>query len=280
MSNNPKKVVRRDARGRLLTRLILGLFIMFAVWSISGVLAAVAGVPNLAAKEAGLDCLCSPALVGLLGYYATVGEMEVNLSFLVPTLVLGIMLLLLYASKREVFQTKLKQTVGISLVISFVGIVGVVAMAYAGGELGPIIQSHEQAYLHVEFELLNGEVVTLSDFKGKPLLLELMSPWCKYCSMQVNELRKIVENYDDALNVLSICADGRATVKDVALFNEAHGVSWQTGIDTMGKLMDALGAPGYPYLVLIDKDGNVIKVFRGLTTAETIEAYVDELVSQ
>jgi len=280
MSSGAKKAVKMDARYRFLARLILGLFIVFAVWLVSGTLAAAAGIPNLAAKEAGLDCLCSPVLVTLFGYYAKVGGLEVNLSFLVPALLFGMLLLLLYASRKEAFQARIKQTVAISLLISIIGIVGVVSTAYVGGELSPYIQTPKPLHLQIEFELLNGEVVTLADFRGKPLLLELMSPWCKYCSMEVNELRKITEKYGGALNVLSVCADSRATVKDVAIFNEAHGVSWQTGIDPTGRLMDAFGAPGYPYLVLLDKEGNVVKVFKGLTKAETIEAYADEVVSR
>ncbi|MEM3884682.1 MAG: TlpA disulfide reductase family protein [Nitrososphaerota archaeon] len=270
------KVSTKGTKDSFLVRLVLGLFVVFAMWLVSGILAAIVGVPNLAAKEPGLDCLCSPALVSFLGYYVKFGMLEVNLSFLLPTLVLGMLLLLLYASKKETFQTKLKNTVGISLIVSFIGIVGVVAMAYVGGELGP----YEQPYLHVEFELLNGDVVTLSNFRGKPLLLELMSPWCKYCSMQAYELKKIVENYNDTINVLSVCTASGATVKDVVLFNEEHGVSWQTGIDPEGKLINAFGVTGYPYMVLMDKDGNIVKIFRGLTSAEVIGEYISELISQ
>lgn len=274
------KVSRKDMKHSFLVRLIFGLFVVFAVWLVSGILAAAAGIPNLAAKETGLDCLCSPTLVSLLGYYAKIGVLEVNLSFLLPTLIFGVLLLSLYVSKKEAFQTKLKQIVGISLIFSFIGIVSVVATAYVGGELGPVNPPNEQSYLRVEFELLNGEIVTLSDFRGKPLLLEIMSPWCKYCSMQVYELKKIVENYGNALNVVSVCSASGATAKDAALFNEKHGVFWQTGIDPEGKLINAFGVTGYPYLVLMDKKGNIVKVFRGLTNAEVINEYIDEIISQ
>ncbi|MCS7135831.1 MAG: TlpA disulfide reductase family protein [Nitrososphaerota archaeon] len=260
--------------------MILGLFVVFAVWSVSGILAAIVGLPNLAAKESGLDCLCSPVLVRLFGYYVSFGRLDVNLSFFVPTIVLGASLLTIYVSNKEGFQTKLKRTVIISLIVSFIGILSVIAMVYLGGELGPISQPREQRYLQVEFELLNGEIVTLSNFKGKPLLLEIMSPWCKYCGMQAYELKKIVENYGDTLNVISVCAASGATAKDVALFNEEHGVSWQTGIDPEGRFLKVFGVPGYPYLVLMDKDGNIVRVFVGLTSAETIGKYVEELISQ
>lgn len=274
----PKKieVSKKKAKSRFFVRLIFGLFVVFVVWLMSGILAAIAGIPNFAAKEAGLDCLCSPELVNILGYYAKFGTLEINLSFMVPTLVLGVLLLLLYISKKDVFQIKPKQTVTISLVVSFIGIVGVLATAYVSGVLGPATQP----YLHAKFELLNGEVVTLSDFKGKPLLLELMSPWCKYCGMQAYELKKIVEKYRDNVTVLSVCIVHGATVEDVASFNEAHGVSWLTGIDTMGNLLNAFEATSVPYLVLLDKDGNIVMRFKGLMTAETIEAHIDELISR
>lgn len=275
ISTSAKKV-----RGRFLVRLIFGLFVVFAIWSVSGILAAVVGIPNLAAKEAGLDCLCSPALVSLLGYYAKFGGLEVNLSFLIPTLALGVLLLLLFVSKKDVFQLKLKQTMGVSLVVSLIGIVGVIVVAYVGGELGAVSPPNEQSYLYVKFELLNGEVTTLSDYKGKPLLLELMAPWCKYCSMQAYELKKIVEKYGDSINVVSICSADGVTAKDVALFNEKHGVSWQTGIDPETRFIKAFGATGYPYLVLMDKDGNIIKTFVGLTSEEVLSKYLDELINR
>jgi len=276
LTSKKTEASKKKVKGRFLVRLIFGLFVVFAVWLVSGIVAATAGIPNFAAKEAGLDCLCSPELVNLLGYYAKFGMLEINLSFLVPTLILGVLLLLIYAYKKDIFQIKPKQTVTISLMVSFIGIVGVLATAYVGGVLGPATQPH----LHAKFELLNGEVVTLSDFKGKPLLLELMSPWCKYCGMQAYELKKIVEKYHDNVTVLSVCIVHGATVEDVALFNEAHGVSWLTGIDTTGSLLNAFGATGVPYLVLLDKDGNIVMRFKGLMSAEMIEAYIDELISQ
>jgi thioredoxin-related protein len=98
--------------------------------------------------------------------------------------------------------------------------------------------------------------------------------------MQAYELKKIVEKYRDNVTVLSVCIVHGATVEDVASFNEVHGVSWLTGIDTMGNLLDAFEATGVPYLVLLDKDGNIVMRFKGLMSAETIEAHIDELISR
>jgi thioredoxin-related protein len=48
----------------------------------------------------------------------------------------------------------------------------------------------------------------------------------------------------------------------------------------MGNLLNAFEATGVPYLVLLDKDGNIVMRFKGLMSAETIEAHIDELISR
>jgi peroxiredoxin len=55
---------------------------------------------------------------------------------------------------------------------------------------------------------LSGDTVSLSNFKGKPLVLNIWASWCPHCPAELDELNSLYESKDRALfSVLAISAD-------------------------------------------------------------------------
>lgn len=49
------------------------------------------------------------------------------------------------------------------------------------------------------------KLITVKDFRGKPLLIHLWATWCKPCIEEMDELKKIEQEYTAEMNILHIC---------------------------------------------------------------------------
>ena len=55
---------------------------------------------------------------------------------------------------------------------------------------------------------LNGETVTLEQFKGKVVFLDFWAPWCVPCRDELPELDKLYKKYkQDGFEFIGICMD-------------------------------------------------------------------------
>lgn len=112
-----------------------------------------------------------------------------------------------------------------------------------------------------EFELKNidGNMVRLSDFKGKKVYLKLWASWCSICLNSLDETDKLAEN--DDFVVISMVAPLIRGEKDGESFKK-----WYTKLgyknlpvlfDEGGKVMDELGVFAYPSYVFFDENGKI-----------------------
>ena len=113
---------------------------------------------------------------------------------------------------------------------------------------------------------LNGKVVSLSDFRGKPVLINFWASWCMPC---LNEMPYIEEIYrerkDDNLVVLMINA--KEPVKTVSKFAKDKDYTFTILLDSDGKTNSAYQVFGLPSTYFIDTNGIVRYSYMGeLTT--------------
>jgi thiol-disulfide isomerase/thioredoxin len=120
---------------------------------------------------------------------------------------------------------------------------------------------------------LNGKLLSLSDLKGKVVLIDFWASWCGPCRRDNPKLVKLHEKYSGAnFEILSVSLDGRTNQKDSRkawtdaikkdnLSNFIH-VSELTGWNT--KARDLYNFNSIPHTVLIDQEGKIIgKKLRG-----------------
>ena len=115
---------------------------------------------------------------------------------------------------------------------------------------------------------LDGEPAYLSEFTGKPLIVNFWATWCPPCRREIPLLIQIqAENPD--LTVVGIAVEEPAPVRLLAgeiSFNYPILTGEQTAID----LAEAMGIEfiGLPYTVFVDADGRVLEVHAGELKAE------------
>ena len=138
-----------------------------------------------------------------------------------------------------------------------------------------------------QFTLLNGEKKSMSDYKGKIVLLDFMGANCGPCQLQIYVLEQLYDEYkNDGLEIVSIdvwIISGE-TIDIMHQFIQAFqqqglDLDWLFGVDdTSGTLYYKYADSGVPMLYLLDKNGNIYYTKAGYTEYSVLAGKIDELL--
>ena len=130
----------------------------------------------------------------------------------------------------------------------------------------------------------------LSDFKGKPLVIDVWATWCAPCRKSLPELTSTLLTLDDKSTLQTILLsidqkadDGKELPDHVRKGLERMGVNLATlprtilALDRESTGAKALNAAAIPMTVLVDSQGIVRKVHVGITPATTLRKDIAEL---
>lgn len=111
-----------------------------------------------------------------------------------------------------------------------------------------------------EFQMADGKKGSLSDYKGKVLVLDFWASWCGPCRQEIPNMKKYYEEFkgkDVEFLSVSIDADKKAWEKARGEENMAWPQGWVT--DGGKAVMNTYQFGGIPFILVIDKDGNIYK---------------------
>jgi peroxiredoxin len=105
---------------------------------------------------------------------------------------------------------------------------------------------------------LDGNQVSLSHYKGKPVLLLFWATWCISCKEDIPLLEKFSVGKKDQLAFLFIAIDGERKKKVQQIVNE-NKITLPVLLLLKEKVMDQYGVRGWvPQTFLIDRDGMLV----------------------
>jgi thiol-disulfide isomerase/thioredoxin len=126
---------------------------------------------------------------------------------------------------------------------------------------------------------LSGKPQTLSQWKGKPLLVNFWASWCGPCVQEMPELSELAaKDGGKRFNVIGIGIDSPANLVE---FTKKTKVSYplyvggMSGTDLSRELGNANG--GLPFTVLIGADGQVRKTYLGRLKFDQLRADLAKL---
>lgn len=123
-----------------------------------------------------------------------------------------------------------------------------------------------------------GSEYALSDFRGKPVVLNIWATWCPPCRLEIPDLVEFAREHDGEAVVLSISVDEPG--EDVAGFAEEFGVNYPVLLDDGETALSYLRVGrGIPQTYFIDAEGIVQGHILGAAGRETFEARFARLVS-
>jgi peroxiredoxin len=106
---------------------------------------------------------------------------------------------------------------------------------------------------------LQGKEYKLSSKLGKPVLIFFGTTWCPSCRSELPLYKKIYEVYTGrGLDVIYV--NIMETKEKVNRFAKTNSLPFRVLLDTDGNVADSYEIIGVPTLVLIDKEGKIIKI--------------------
>jgi thiol-disulfide isomerase/thioredoxin len=149
---------------------------------------------------------------------------------------------------------------------------------FAKGELAALqVQSEPRRAIPIAFEGDDGGKLTLADFKGRPILLNLWATWCVPCREEMPALDRLqAAKGGPGFQVVAVNVDTARLEKRAAFLDRAGVKSLTRYADPSGDAFETLRkdgkALGLPVTLVIDKDGCEIAAVEGGAKWDSAEA--------
>lgn len=124
----------------------------------------------------------------------------------------------------------------------------------------------------------HGNDVTLSEYKGKTVVLNFFATWCTYCKMELPSLEEINNTRDDIVIFLVATPDiGNEGSKEyIESFMEENGYSMTVLYDETGEVVSKYNVSGLPTSFFFKPDGSVLGYVPGYVEESSLISILEE----
>ena len=133
----------------------------------------------------------------------------------------------------------------------------------------------------IDFTLtdLEGNKVSLKDYRGKNVYLNFWATWCPPCRSEMPEIEKVYQQYKDkGLVVLAVdLGEDKDTVKN---FIKENNYNFKVLLDSDQSIAEQYNISAIPVSYFIDKDGKIVAKKVGALKEEEMQSYLKELMDK
>lgn len=129
---------------------------------------------------------------------------------------------------------------------------------------------------------LDGKKVSLKDFKGKVVFLNIWAVWCPPCRMEMSSIEALHKSFKDK-GLVVIAVNSEESEKKVSKFIKKKGYTFLVLLDADGSVTkDSYRTSGLPTTFLIDRQGMVVGKAEGAREWDSEESLrlVEEILKK
>ena len=124
-----------------------------------------------------------------------------------------------------------------------------------------------------------GDAVQLSDFAGRPVIVNFWASWCGPCQNEMPDFEQAYADYGDEIEFVMLNATyGRETMDSARSFLEESGYTFPVYYDTDADAAAAIGVTAFPTTLFIGPDGTLTAYAISMLDAETLQRGIDMLL--
>jgi peroxiredoxin len=110
---------------------------------------------------------------------------------------------------------------------------------------------------------LDGEMVSLSDYRGHVVLVNIWATWCPPCVDEMPSLEALYQKFkDENFEILAISID-EVGAEAVAPFMKKNNLSFAALLDPEGTIKNAYQTTGVPESFIVDRQGILVEKIIG-----------------
>ncbi|SHN75586.1 TlpA family protein disulfide reductase [Desulfitobacterium chlororespirans] len=122
----------------------------------------------------------------------------------------------------------------------------------------------------------------LSDFRGKPVVLNFWASWCPPCREEMPHFNEVYAQYKDDVTFLMVdLVDGqRETEESGQAFVDQEGYDFPIYLDKNHQAASVYGVSTIPTTLFIDGEGYIETGYRGPLKKSTLETILKDMLKQ
>ena len=111
---------------------------------------------------------------------------------------------------------------------------------------------------------LDNEVVSLTDYKGKVILVNLWATWCEPCRDEMPLLEDLSQTFSHTdFEVIGVSIDETGFEKKIQQILDSGEISYEIWLDPSNKFQFKFRTIGVPESFLIDREGMIVHQWKG-----------------
>jgi peroxiredoxin len=126
---------------------------------------------------------------------------------------------------------------------------------------------------------ISGNPVSLSDYRGKVVLINNWATWCPPCQAEMPTLEKYYEEYRGQ-NFVIVAIESGEPADQVADFVAQYGLTFPVWLDAKGLALDTFQNWDLPNSYVVDKDGTIRLTWTGGISRAMLDEYVTPLLEK
>ncbi len=127
-------------------------------------------------------------------------------------------------------------------------------------------------------EVGTGQTINLSQFRGRPVVLNFWATWCGPCYEEHPTLVANARQMQPSVQFLGVVFQD--TEDKIQKFLSERGNAYPTVVDDAGKTAIAYGVGGVPETFFLNANGTIVAKFSGPLDTDTLQGYLRKAMKQ
>lgn len=127
----------------------------------------------------------------------------------------------------------------------------------------------------------DGNTVQLSDYFGKPIVLNFWASWCGPCKSEMPDFQKVYEELGEDVHFLMVnVTGGQETVDTAKNFINKLGYTFPVFFDVSGAAAYTYSTYSIPTSFFINQEGKLVTYAKGAISEELLRKGIDMITGQ